>query len=312
MSSFSQVSDLQIPVSPNSNSISGAPEDSINAYGYRLYGWLLECHGFWHNVALIVPSALFVLYLASQAKKSYRKLSIARSYIIKSYYGIVWLVSLLNLAWCALQTWECNPAKALEWNILSLFTTSGMLFLEVSLIAFILQGNYASGLDALARTFAVSGLLVGFDIFLKGIYVFGFGIPLFIENDDHGHRVKWGLWVIHTLVLTAVYGLILFMYNSKWRERLPARPAFHKYITMMFVVNALTLFACGLTGNGAGFGFWLYDTTIICYHAFYLPLLYLTFLADFFQEEDLNLESVYYSEMKDAGFFDADDWESFA
>lgn len=26
------------------------------------------------------------------------------------------------------------------------------------------------------------------------------------------------------------------------------------------------------------------------------------------QEEDLNLENVYYSEMKDAGFFDAD-WE---
>ena len=27
----------------------------------------------------------------------------------------------------------------------------------------------------------------------------------------------------------------------------------------------------------------LYSTTIVCYHAFYLPLLYVTFLADFFQ-----------------------------
>ncbi|GAB4855473.1 Cullin-associated NEDD8-dissociated protein 2 [Ancistrocladus abbreviatus] len=302
------VSSLQLPVPifQNSNSIIEVSEDGVDGYNSRLYGWLLDCHGLWHNVALIVPSALFVLYLAFQAKKSYRKLFIGRSYIVNWYYGIVWLVSLLNLAWCALQTWECAPGKAAAWNILSLFTTSGMLFLEVSLIAFLLQGNYASGLEALARTFAVSGLIVGFDIFLKAIYMFGFGIPLFIENDDHTNRIKWGLWVVHKLVLTAVYGLILFMYHSRWRERLPARPAFHKYIIIMFIINALALFACGLTGNVAGFGFWLYDTTVICYHAFYLPLLYITFLADFFQEEELNLDNMYYSEMKDAGFFDSD------
>ncbi|TYH38968.1 hypothetical protein ES332_D12G146800v1 [Gossypium tomentosum] len=53
---------------------------------------------------------------------------------------------------------------------------------------------------------------------------------------------------------------------------------------------------------------WLYSTTIVCYHAFYLPLLYITFLGDFFEEEDMHLENMYYSEMKAVGFFDAD-WE---
>lgn len=100
--------------------------------------------------------------------------------------------------------------------------------------------------------------------------------------------MKWSLWVVHRLVLTAVYGFILFMYLSKQRERLPgkfakfmhvstriflsifmpfvmtlclspsfaARPAFYKYIVIMFILNALALFACGLTVNGTGFGFW--------------------------------------------------------
>lgn len=72
-------------------------------YGPRFYGWLFECHGFWHNVALIVPSALFVLYLGFQARKSFTKLTHGRSYIMISYYGCLWLVSLLNLAWCSLQ-----------------------------------------------------------------------------------------------------------------------------------------------------------------------------------------------------------------
>lgn len=175
-------------------------------------------------------------------------------------------------------------------------------------MAFLFQGNYVSGLEALTKTFVVSGLVIGLDLLLKAIYLFGFGIPLFIDSNDHTHPVKWNLWVVHRLVLTAVYGFILFMYHSKWRERLPARPAFYNYIAVMFSLNALALFACALTGSGASFGFWLYGGTIVCYHALYLPLLYVTFLADFFQEEDLHLENVYYSEMKDAGFFDAD-WE---
>lgn len=307
MRRFLEVVVSESPLSSTPNSTLTELDDAIDV-SPKYYGWLSECHGFWHNLSLIVPSVLFVLYLAYQAKNSFTKLSHRRSYIMIAYYACLWLVSLLNLAWCCLQAWECNPEKEVSWNILSLFTTSGMLFLEVSLLAFLLRGNYASGLEALTRTFVISGIIVGLDILLKTTYIFGFGIPLFINNNEHPHRVKWGLWVVHKLVLTAVYSLVLFMYHSRWRERLPARPAFYNYTIFMFCLNAMALFACGLTGNGAAFGFWLNDLSIISYHAIYLPLLYVTFLADFFQEDDLHLENVYYSEMKDAGFFDAD-WE---
>ncbi|KAF9624185.1 hypothetical protein IFM89_008123 [Coptis chinensis] len=270
--------------------------------------WFNDCHGWLYNVSLIVPSVFFLVYLALQAKKSFTKLFHGRSYIMIAYYGLLWAVSLLNLAWCAFQPWECTTGKEFSWNLLSLFTTSGMLFLEISLLAFLLQGSYASGLDALTRTFVISGIILSVDILLKAIYVFGFGVPLFIDLDGVTNPVKWGLWVIHKLLLTAVYGIIFSMHHTKWRERLPARPAFYNYICMMFCLSATALFACVLVASGAGFGFWLYNFTTICYHAFYLPLIYVTFLADFFQEDDLHLENVYYSEMKDAGFFDAD-WD---
>ncbi|XP_010546644.1 PREDICTED: transmembrane protein adipocyte-associated 1 [Tarenaya hassleriana] len=288
-------------LTPNSTAIGG--ED-----GGFIAEWVDRCHGFFHNTVLVAASLLFVAYLVYEAKKSLSKLSSRRSYIMIAYYGCLWIVSLLNLAWCCLQAWECTPGKEVVWNLLSLFTTSGMLFLEVSLVAFLFKGNYASGVETLTRTFLISGLIVGLDLFFKAIYLFGFGVPLFIDNAENIQKFKWGLWVIHKLLLTGVYGMIFFMYNSKWRERLPARPAFYKYVTIMFALNGFSLFACALTANGASFGFWLYGIASVCYHAFYLPLLYVTFLADFFQEEDLNLENVYYSEMKDAGFFD-DDWE---
>lgn len=53
------------------------------------------------------------------------------------------------------------------WNLLTLFTTSGMLFLEVSLVAFLFQGNYASGAEALTRTFLISGFIIALDLLLK-------------------------------------------------------------------------------------------------------------------------------------------------
>ncbi|OIT07531.1 PREDICTED: transmembrane protein adipocyte-associated 1 homolog [Nicotiana attenuata] len=290
----------ELPPSSSAGAVVGA-----GGGGSWLYGWLVECHGLWHNVLMIVPSALFVVYLASQAKRSFSKVSNGRSHVVTALYAILWLVSFFNLAWSSLQAWECSPAKHFLWSVLSLFTTSGMLFLEVSLIAFLLQGNHASGREALTQTFLISALAVGLDMFLKGIYLFGFGIQLF---DVSTNGSQWALWVVHKLLLTGVYGLIFFMYRSRWRERLPARPAFQNYISIMFCLNATALLACALAAHGAGFGLWLYNITVISYHAMYLPLLYVTFLADFFQEDDLHLENVYYSEMKDAGFFDVD-WE---
>ncbi|KAJ4887410.1 Transmembrane protein adipocyte-associated 1 protein [Raphanus sativus] len=46
-----------------------------------------------------------------EAKKSLSKLSNRRSYIMIAYYGCLWLVSLLNLAWCCLQAWNAHLGK---------------------------------------------------------------------------------------------------------------------------------------------------------------------------------------------------------
>lgn len=267
-----------------------------------------ECHGFWRDAALAVPAALFVLYLAFHAKKKLRKLSNGRNYVTIGYYALLWFAALLNLAWCSLQAWQCSSGKEVAWNLLSLFTTAVMLSLEISLMAFLIQENHSTGFESLARAFTLSGIIVGVDMLLKAIFVFGFSVPLFIDGEETTHRMKWGLWTINKLLLAAVYGFILFVHSSKWQDKLPSRPMFYNYVVAMFVTNAVALFACTLSGIGFTFGPWLYNLTLFCYHSLYLPFLYITFSADIFQEEDLLLDNAYYSEMKDAGFFDVD-WD---
>lgn len=266
-----------------------------------------SCHGVFYTAALSIPAALFILYLGFHLKKNIKKLSHRRSHVMIAYYVLLWFSAILNLAWCSLQAWQCTSGKEISWNLLSLLTESGTLCLEISLVAFLLQENYASGLETLAHTFMISGLIVGADILLKGIFVFGFHVPLFMDGETT-HSGKWGMWTFDELLLTCTYGYILFVHYSKWRDKLPPRPAFYNYVVIMFMVHGVALFSCALAASGVGFGLWLYSFTGICFHTLYLPFLYITFLADFFQEEDLLLDNAYYSEMRDAGFFDSD-WE---
>ncbi|XP_071693573.1 protein CANDIDATE G-PROTEIN COUPLED RECEPTOR 2-like [Rutidosis leptorrhynchoides] len=267
----------------------------------------INCHGILYTATLSIPAALFVVYLGFHLKKNIKKLTNRRSHVMIAYYVLLWFSAIFNLVWCSLQVWQCTAGKEVSWNLLSLLTESGTLCLEISLVAFLLQENYASGLETLGHTFMISGLIVGADILLKAIIVFGFHVPLFMDAETT-HSGKWAMWILDELLLTCTYGYILFVHNTKWRDKLPPRLAFYNYAVIMSVIHAVALFACALAASGIGFGLWLYSLVGICYHTMYLPFLYITFLADFFQEEDLLLDNAYYSEMRDAGFFDSD-WE---
>lgn len=152
--------------------------------------------------------------------------------------------------------------------------------------------------------------------------------------------MKWGLWIMHKLLLTAVYGYILFVHFSKWREKLPReyinvivtslfldwtylsfptlQPDQHSTTTSLWCLLLMLhhcLLVCLLElGQPLAFGTsklkfiykqkkvihshillaltWgvvlficcrLFNFLVVCYHSLYLPFIYVTFVADFFQ-----------------------------
>ncbi|RDX61346.1 hypothetical protein CR513_60436, partial [Mucuna pruriens] len=165
---------------PASKSMSRSTEDQA----LSPLGSDLKCDGY--DIFLVVSSVLFVLYLTVHAKKNVKKLCRGRggSHVVISYYALLWLVTLLNLAWSFLQAWQCSPGKEVAWNLLSLFTASGMLCLEISLMAFLLKDNYMNGMEALAHSFLSSGIIVIVDTLLK-FYPISIAFIFSLPVTDH-------------------------------------------------------------------------------------------------------------------------------
>lgn len=221
-----------------------------------------------------------------------------------TYYTFLWIVAFLNVIWFVLQVRQAEDGGKIFWNAMCLVVNFGMVMLEVSVVVFLSQGYLASGQNALIRTLIFAGFVAIIDTFAKAFYIFKLDIPLFLAEEDAGDWHKWNFWMIRSILFAIVYLLILILPHTKLRDRLPARPSFYRYVFILFMFHILSAFGSGLIGFGADLGYCLHGLTLFSYGAFYPLLLYATFLADFFVEEDLQLEDVYYSEMKDAGYFD--------
>ncbi|EFJ08036.1 hypothetical protein SELMODRAFT_185742 [Selaginella moellendorffii] len=262
-------------------------------------------HGVLYYLVMLLPVLAFTVFLIARARKCVKKLLQSQSPIMATYYACLWIISILNILWCVL---EMKHSSSTSWNLISLLTRFGMVLLEVSVVVFLSQGYLTSTWDALVRTLTFSGFVAAVDALIKAILIFRFGIPLFVAGSDAGDWSKWSFWFLHSLVFSGVYFFILVLPFTRWRDHLPARPAFYNYVLVLFVLNMSRSLGSFILGCGSEFGYCIYSFTNYAYYAFYPPLLYLTFLADYFKEEAFQLEDVYYSEMKDAGYFDAD-WD---
>ena len=48
---------------------------------------------------------------------------------------------------------------------------------------------------------------------------------------------KWGFWSVHSLLFTVVYALLMLLPLTQWRDLLPAKDTFHRYVRVLFVTN---------------------------------------------------------------------------
>eukprot|EP00878_Enallax_costatus_P021178 GHUV01022413.1.p1 GENE.GHUV01022413.1~~GHUV01022413.1.p1 ORF type:complete len:233 (+),score=63.99 GHUV01022413.1:191-889(+) len=229
-----------------------------------------------------------------------------------TYYGFLWAITVINLFRCILQLAQTGGNHGTAWNILWIITRFGMLMLEASVVVYLLQGYVASGPKALVNTAAVSGGAALIETVIKILYIFAFHVPLYLYDSAGDMRwSKWSFWLLHSLAAVLCYAAIMVLPFTRWREMLPAKASFYRYVFFLLMLYITMVVGAALVGSKVVAGYCVFGTGMWLYYASYPPLVYITFLADFFADEQLDMDMLYYSEMRDAGCFDDAYDESF-
>lgn len=131
------------------------------------------------------------------------------------------------------------------WNAMWLATRFVMIMLEVSVVVFLLHGYVSSSTTALTRTLIISAALAGAETLVKIVYIYGLHVSLYRfagVDPDAGPGAdmewsKWGFWLAHSLLFTVVYACLVLLPLTQWRDLLPAKDSFHRYVRVLFTVN---------------------------------------------------------------------------
>lgn len=155
------------------------------------------------------------------------------------------------------------------------------------------------------NTAAVSGAAALAETVVKVLYIYAFHVPLYLYDSTGDMRwSKWSFWMLHSLAAVICYGALMIMPFTGWRDLLPAKASFYRYVFCMLFLYITMAVGAILVGSKVVAGYCVFGTAMWLYYSFYPPLVYITFLAEFFADQQLDIDMLYYSEMRDAGCFD--------
>lgn len=160
-------------------------------------------------------------------------------------------------------------------------------------------------LQALMNTLAVSGGAALCDMLVKILYITAFHVPLFLYNPSGDMAwSKWSFWLAHSLLAMLCYAAIVLLPFTSWRQLLPAKASFYSYALCLLGLYVTMAVGSILVGSKVVGGYCVYGSAMWLYYSCYPPVVYFTFLQDFFSDDQLDMDLLYYSEMRDAGVFD--------
>ena len=126
------------------------------------------------------------------------------------------------------------------------------------------------------------------------------------------HTATWGFWTGHYTLLAVFYSGVAAVPHTRLRDYLPARPSFFTYVKLMAGLALGCMVGASVLVAGQRFGFCIFGLFWTAYKLLLCPVLYFTFVADFFFEHSLFFASTvrheheeeFYAHLKDAGYYD--------
>ncbi|XP_046662604.1 transmembrane protein adipocyte-associated 1-like isoform X2 [Homalodisca vitripennis] len=241
------------------------------------------------DVIILVPNLLFLLFLIVRFNRARLKLRATSSPIFFAFYGLVLVNVVISVIRCVVSM-SVNAAAVVGGYVDTFLWITVRFFLlstEMSVVIFGLAFGHldsrssiryvllATSLFSLAFSTSQGALEVlapdeSFRIHSKDFNIFGHGGMLF--------------WFTSSIVFSMIYIIILILPWTRLRERLnlPTKKSFYLYVLFLALLNISQSVGSGLLLYGVREGLCVVDVTTCIYFTFFTPLVYHTFLSEFF------------------------------
>ncbi|XP_043285197.1 transmembrane protein adipocyte-associated 1 homolog isoform X2 [Venturia canescens] len=259
------------------------------------------------DVVILVPNLLFLLFIIVRFNRARLKLRATSSPIFLAFYGLVICNVVISVVRCIVAM-TVNAAASVGGKADKVLWVTVRFFLlstEMSVVIFGLAFGHLDSQSSIRRVLVATSLIAlvftitqgtlelilpddTFHIPSRDFYVFGHGGMMF--------------WFCSSLVFTVIYIFILILPRTRLRDRLtlPTKKSFYIYAGALASLNLVQSIGAGLlnyTQNPAGLC--VVDLTAAIYLTLFTPLVYHTFLSEFFGISQPSIQFSYKAQVDD-------------
>ncbi|XP_020287495.1 uncharacterized protein LOC109856538 isoform X1 [Pseudomyrmex gracilis] len=297
--------DLSSTMIPN---VSRAMDDDEHFCKLILYKEIEDSRVRIWDVIILVPNLLFLLFIAMRFNRARLKLRATSSPIFLAFYGLVICNVVISLIRCIVSM-TVNAAATVGGKADKILWVTVRFFLlstEMSVVIFGLAFGHLDSRSSIRRVLLATSLIAlaytitqgtlelvlpddTFHIPSRDFYVFGHGGMMF--------------WFCSSLVFTTIYLFILILPWTRLRDRLalPTRKSFYVYAGTLATLDLVQSIGAGfLNYTQNPVGLCIVDFTAAVYLTLFTPLVYHTFLSEFFGVSQPSIMFSYKAQVDDA------------
>ncbi|XP_012272884.1 transmembrane protein adipocyte-associated 1 homolog isoform X2 [Orussus abietinus] len=260
------------------------------------------------DVVILIPNLIFLLFVAVRFNRARLKLRATSSPIFLAFYGLVICNVIISVIRCVVSM-TVNAAATVGGNVDKILWVTVRFFLlatEMSVVIFGLAFGHLDSRSSIRRVLLATSFIAlaftitqgtlelvlpddTFRIPSKDFYVFGHGGMMF--------------WFCSSIVFTTIYIFILILPWTRLRDRLalPTRKSFYVYAGILTTLDLVQSVGAGLLNYTQNpIGLCVVDLTAAIYLTLFTPLVYHTFLSEFFGVSQPSIMFSYKAQVDDA------------
>ncbi|CAH1392656.1 unnamed protein product [Nezara viridula] len=241
------------------------------------------------DLVMLVPNALFLIFILLRFNRARLKLRATSSPIFMAFYVLVVINVIISIIRCLVSMFVSAAAEVGSYvdTILWVSVRFFLLSTEISVIVFGLAFGHLDSRSSIRHVLlATSFISLAFSSSQAVLEVFYPDEHFKIQGKNTNVFGHGGMlfWFISSIFFTLLYLSILVLPWTRIRERLalPTKRSFYIYILFLVVLNISQSVGSGLLMYSIQEGLCIVDATTCVYFTLFTPLVYHTFLSEFF------------------------------